>query len=131
MTENPSFWVVISILSPIIFGIIRYVSPIHRKFQLWCSKKTLNLISGIGLISTCIPMIILSVNADTQMFAVTGFILPFIHPSIHGLTFSQASIFGNFANFFYCTLIIGVLGALIGLSRIQKFHNLRNPPFMF
>lgn len=106
----------------------RSLPYIRQKFEKWGMKKTANLISGIGLLITGGSMAGFSLSAEAQMFAFTGFILPLIHPSIHGLNFGQSSIFGNFANFFYFTLIIGGLGSMLGVSRIQKFNNLRSPP---
>lgn len=121
LSDLASIIVIIKVIHP-------YISKLNPQFHRWGIKKTANLLSGIGLISSGVPMILLSANADTQMFVATGFIIPFIHPSIPGLTFDQASIFGNFANFFYCILIIGGLGAMIGATRILKFHKLRDPP---
>ena len=124
---------ILSVISGLVVSVIltiieRSLPYIRQKFEKWGMKKTANLISGIGLLITGGSMAGLSLSAEAQMFAFTGFILPLIHPSIHGLNFGQASIFGNFANFFYFTLIIGGLGSMFGVSRIQKFNNLRSPP---
>jgi hypothetical protein len=111
----------------VIINTIRpYLSKIYTQFRRWGIRRTANLVSGLSLIATGLSMVILSVIAQDQMFSATGFILPLATPSIHDLSSEQASIFGNFSNFFYSTLGIGIIGITIGIFRINKFFTLGN-----
>jgi hypothetical protein len=125
MSDN-SFLSDLASLMTIITSIGTSISKLYPRFQRWGIKRTANLISGLGLIAKGLPMVALSGVAQDQMFSATGFILPLVTPSIHGLTNEQASIFGNFSNFFYSTLGIGILGIAIGVLRINKFFSLGN-----
>ena len=125
MSDN-SFLSELANVMVIITQFVSIISKLYPHFQRWGVKRTVNLVSGVGLIASGLPMIILSGIAQDQMFSHTGFILPFVTPSIHGLTNVQASIFGNFSNFFYYTMGIGILGISIGIFRINKFFSLGN-----
>lgn len=127
MSSDSSIWSVIAALASV-FTLIATLAPqVYPKLKQWGSKKTLNLISGLGLVLTGFPMVGYSAYADSELYSFTGFIIPFTAPSIPHLTDSQASIFGHFANFFAVTLIIGGLGMMLGAFMLQRFHKLRAP----
>lgn len=69
---------------------------------------------------------LLSGVADVQMFQSTGLIIPFVTPSIHGLTANQAAIFGNFSGFFAFGLIVGGLTVILGVLRFKQFRRFKD-----
>lgn len=110
------------------------ISKVYPILHKWGLKRTVNLISGIGLITTGLSMVALSGIAQGQMFTYTGFILPLATLTIHGLTNDQAMIFSNFSNFFYSTIGIGIGGVTIGIVRFARFLRLGNsdkPPTIY
>ena len=127
MSDDSSIWYIVSTLLSV-FSLIAVLTPqVSPKLKQWGNKKTLNLVSGLGLILTGLPMMGYSAYADADLYSFTGFIIPFTVPSIPHLTDGQASIFGNFASFFAITLIIGGLGIMLGVFSLQKFHRLKTP----
>lgn len=128
MSNDQHLWnilegVIITVVSAMIVNLLNNrpkVKPPSR-------KKALNLITGVGLILTSGAMIALSGVSYAQLIPFAGFILPFVHPSIQGLTYDQASIFGNFVNLFTGFISAGMFGTLIGVTRIRKFLHLRDP----
>ncbi len=112
---------------PWIVGIISYH---YRSYKRQDIKKLLNLITGVGLILTSFSMISYTVYSQSQLYSATGFIPPLMTPSLTGLTFVQDQIFGNFSNFFYLTLSIGIFGLILGMFRLNKYFSFGNniPP---